>query len=368
MRIAYCIHSLHLFGGVERVLALKADYLARVCGHEVHIITANLKGRKPRFVPDPSIRLTDLGVNENLFPRRYARRLDAELRRIRPDITVSVGGRGMEVLSRCTDGSRKVAEYHFSHEKFRMKYGGSAIGRLYASWRTRRVEKAAAGLDAFVVLTESDRGDWEKSVPGVVAISNPVTFTSAERSPLERKRAVAVGRLVSQKNFADAVSAWKAVAVSHPGWTLDIYGEGSLRKELGKKIQDSGLSGKVRLMGASENIHKELLDSSFLLMTSRYEGFPMVLLEAAECGLPMVSYDCPKGPAEIIRNGVNGFLVPAGDVRALSEAAARLADDPSLLRSMGEEARKTASAYGIETIMAKWNALFTGLLSSSRPA
>ena len=121
-------------------------------------------------------------------------------------------------------------------------------------------------------------------------------------------------------------------------------------------------------MGAGENIHKELLDSSFLLMTSRYEGFPMVLLEAAECGLPMVSYDCPKGPAEIIRNGVNGFLVPAGDVRALSEAVTRLADDPSLLRSMGEEARKTASAYGIEAIMAKWNALFTGLLSSSRPA
>ena len=350
---------------MERVLAIKANALAAVPGYEVHIIAAALRGRKPCFPLDPAVRLHDLGVRETLQPCRFRRRLDDVLKNIRPDVVVSLSGRELAFLHDIDDGSAKIAEFHFSREKFFMEYGSSPFGRLYASFRTRRLEKQAARLDRFVVLTKEDRDDWAKVVPGAVQIYNPLTFNSEEKSTLEAKRCIAVGRLTPQKNFSDLIKAWGIVVKECPGWTLDIFGEGLLKKKLSSEIAAAGLTGAVRLIGRTDDICREMLASSCLAMTSRYEGFPMALLEAAGTGLPMVSYSCPKGPAEIIRDGKNGFLVPPGDIDTLAKKIIAVIKDPELRKNMGREAALTAKNFTLDSIIPQWTSLFEGLIKST---
>ena len=358
MKIAYCIHSLVLRGGMERVLTIKANYLVKKTGHEVWIITAHQKGRAPVFPLDPRVHFEDIGRSERFLLGPYRRGLDRILCRVRPDITISMGGRDMLCLHACTDGSRKMAEFHFPHGKYILKHGDNPLSRL----RTRNMERAAAGLDAFVVLTEADRKEWEKTVPRVTNICNPLTFTCVESASLEAKRAVAIGRLDANKNFADLISAWKTVSAKHPDWTLDIFGSGKEESRLRAQVERLGLSGKVRLAGRTSSVKEELLGSSLMALSSLFEGLPMVLLEAMACGVPVVSYDCPKGPREIVEDGKTGFLVPLRDVDALSGMICRLIEDKPLRLGMGACAKKASEKYRIEDTMQKWEELWTRLL------
>lgn len=366
MRLAYCIHALNLSGGIERVLTTKANYLADVLGHEVHIITARQKGRGEFFPLSGRIIRHDLDANDRIFLFRYRRRLDSILRQIRPDITITVCDNSLYALTGCSDGSPKVGEFHFSHEKFLMKYGSGPIGKVYASLRTSRLERAVRRLDRFVVLTKADKEDWTKVRPDVDQIYNPLPFVSGETSPLTRKRCIAAGRLESQKNFKDLVEAWKTVNGKHPDWTLSIYGDGSLRETLRKQIEESGLTGKVILEGRTNDIRKELLDSSCLVMTSRFEGFPMILLEALETGLPIVSYDCPKGPSEIVTIGANGYLAKVGDTATLAQGICSVIADEELRRRFGKESRSRSENFTLDKTMEKWESLFKGILKDGQ--
>ena len=222
-----------------------------------------------------------------------------------------------------------------------------------------------ARLDGFVVLTRSDREDWARRIPFPSQIYNPLTFSSEEKALLEEKRCIAVGRLSYEKNFSDLVKAWTSVARECPDWRLDIFGDGPLRGRLSAEIRSAGLDGTVRLMGRTRDIRHELLGSSLLVMTSRYEGFPMTLLEAAEAGLPLVSYSCPKGPAEIIRDGENGFLVEPGDTAALAGRVISLIKDASLRKEMGRKAAQTAAAFSLDKIIPQWIRLLEELTGSS---
>lgn len=364
-KIVYCIHSLHRAAGMERVLALKANALSQLPDYQIVIVTAALKGRRSAFELDPRVRLIDLGLNEHIFSRLYFRRLNRALQSLRPDICISMGGTDLFCLPRCTDGSVKIAESHFSHDKYYLKYGSSVIGRLYARFRTRRVERAVSRLDALVVLTKADRDDWRSRVPvRVEQIYNPLTFSAPQPSTLECKRCIAIGRLDAQKNFPDMVRAWKIVARDFPDWTLDIFGEGRQRGMLEKLIASEGLDGKVNLCGHSSQVRREMLDSSCLVLSSTFEGFPMVLLEAVACGLPMVSFDCPCGPSEIIEDGVNGFLVRPGDIEGLAKAVESVISDDSRRKALGQASYLTSSGFTLPEIIRRWDEFFSSLIPS----
>lgn len=365
MRIAYLIHSLHNAGGMERGLSVKSSWLAAQPGYEVYIITASLRDRKPYFPLDSRIKLIDLGTGDFVGPAlwRYSSKLDKVLCELRPDVCISLGGNEIGVLPCMKDGSVKMAEFHFSREKFDRKYGKTALGRLYAAFRLRRFERAAGRVSQLVVLTEADRKEWLDVLPSVRQIYNPVTIPEATPSSLTRRRFVAVGRLEAQKNFQGMVRVWGMVAEAHPDWTLDIYGEGSLKQKLEQQILEAGLQGKVRLMGQTDCLQKELSDSSGILLSSSFEGFPLCLIEASACGLPLVSYDCRKGPAEIVEDGVNGFLVDEGDEAALASAVCKVIEDEELRASMGARALQTASRFRLDVIMRQWQVLFEELTS-----
>ena len=168
---------------------------------------------------------------------------------------------------------------------------------------------------------------------------------------------MAAGRLQARKGFDRAIEAWRPLAESHPDWQLRIYGSGASQKELQAQIDEAGLGDAVCLMGYHKDFQGVLASAEIFLMTSRAEGFPMVLVEAMSQGTPIVSMDCPRGPAEIVRSGQNGELVANGDIAGTTAALAKLLDDAELRARMGEQAMEDSREYQMDVIAARWSRL-----------
>lgn len=333
------------------------------------------------------------------------KRLSKVVEMLDPDVCVSLCGPEVRILPAVAGGRPCVAEYHFSHDKFYRKYGGIFL-YPYAWLRTHMLERAVSEYDCMVTLTEHDLPIWKRHCRRVERIFNPVTTPPGQVSRLAEKRMIAVGRLEDQKNFKDLVSAWSIVAERCPDWRLEIFGEGKLEHALRSQIARLGLTGSVILRGVVKDIASEYSNSSALLMTSLHEGFPLALVEASSFGLPLISYDCPTGPSEIIvdagdgggvdgdgrgagagggagagagagadagnvpaatldqaaGNTPNGYLVPVGDVRTLADRICRIASDDSLRLRLGAASKASSRRFTPETIISAWEHLFSSLL------
>ena len=309
-------------------------------------------------------------------------RLSRVVEMLDPDVCVSLCGPEVRILPAVAGGRPCVAEYHFSHDKFYRKYGGIFL-YPYAWLRTHMLERAVSEYDCMVTLTEHDLPIWKRHCRRVERIFNPVTTPPGQVSRLAEKRMIAVGRLEDQKNFKDLVSAWSIVAERCPDWRLEIFGEGKLEHALRSQIARLGLTGSVILRGVVKDIASEYSNSSALLMTSLHEGFPLALVEASSFGLPLISYDCPTGPSEIIvdagdgdgagnvpaatldqaaGNTPNGYLVPVGDVRTLADRICRIASDDNLRLRLGAASKASSHRFTPETIISAWEHLFSSLL------
>jgi glycosyltransferase involved in cell wall biosynthesis len=215
-------------------------------------------------------------------------------------------------------------------------------------------------LDALVVLTDGDRRDYEQLLGGavdVVTIPNAVTPLTGGPADPSARTVLAAGRLSRQKGFDLLLKAWALVAADFPDWRLRILGHGTERKKLRALVAKHGLGGSVSLERASAALGKDMSRASVYAVSSRFEGFPMVLLEAMSKGMTVVSFDCPTGPAEIVEDGRNGRLVPREDVPAFAAALRDVMSDEGLRRRCGEAAVDAARRYGMEAIGPRWDAL-----------
>ena len=176
---------------------------------------------------------------------------------------------------------------------------------------------------------------------------------------------IAAGRLTEQKGFDRLLDAWPDVVAAHPGWELRIFGDGAEREALERQVEALGIGGSVRLPGFTRTLHDELARASLYVMTSRQEGFPMVLLEAMGTGLPVVSVDCHTGPSDIVTDGVDGRIVPEDDRAALVEAMSALMADAGTRRAYGAAAVEAAARYEPARIAARWEARL-GELSAAK--
>ena len=373
MKIIYCIACTCHSGGMERVLANKANYLARH-GYEVVIVTTDQRGLPPFFPLDGQIRCIDLGINyeENngksfankllhypLKQYRHQKRLAAILKREKPDVTISMFCNDAGFITRINDGSKKVLEIHFSKFK-RLQYNRKGLWRLADLWRSKQDEKTVRRFDKFVVLTEEDKGYWG-NLPNITVIPNANTFATSQAAALENKKVIAIGRYTYQKGFERLIEAWNILSPGFPGWKLDIIGNGEERDKLQDLIHAYHLDGQVTLVSPTKSIDKVYLDASVLVMSSRYEGLPMVLLEAQAFGLPIVSFACKCGPKDIVANGETGFLVEENDIEGLARQLVKVMKDKNLRKQMGRKAKEASLRYAEDAVMAKWTALFDSL-------
>jgi glycosyltransferase involved in cell wall biosynthesis len=229
----------------------------------------------------------------------------------------------------------------------------------------RDVRRDYGRFDALVVLTGEDERDYREELRDastrVERIPNALPALGGGTAPLEDKAVVAAGRLTGQKGFDLLIRAYALVAQEEPDWELRIYGDGALREELEKLIAELGVEGSVRLMGATAEIGEELARGSIFALSSRFEGFGMVLVEAMSKGLPVVSFDCPRGPSEIVEDGVDGVLVPNGDVEALARALIDLIRDEPRRRAFAAAGLVKARGYEIGPIGERWDALLAEL-------
>ena len=219
-------------------------------------------------------------------------------------------------------------------------------------------------LDALVTLTEEDRRAYDELLQGrgrIERIPNTARALGGPPPDLTAPVVVAAGRLARQKGFDLLIEAF--ADLGRPDWKLRIFGSGELAGELRELIDDRGLARQVELGGATNELGAELAKASIFALSSRREGFPLVLLEAMDKGLAVVSFDCPTGPRDVIDDHVNGLLVPARDARAFAAALRELIDDESLRRRLAAAAARTVREYRIDVVGPRWEALIASLLA-----
>ena len=372
MHLLYNIAGLYRPAGMERVLTDKANWLVSH-GHRVTILTTEQKGRPNAFPLDARVQTRDLaiGYEDNNggslldklahYPakqRRHRKALEVVLKELKPDIAISMFCNEVNLLPRIKDGSKKVLEVHFSRFK-RLQYGRKGLWALVDGYRSRQDLRLVKKYSRFVVLTEEDKAYWGET-GNIRVIPNPVNFEPATPAPLDTKTVVAVGRYSHQKGLERLISAWSMLKKN--GWKLRLVGDGEKREALEKQIDTLGLKDKV-VLGKEENDMAAVYGgASIVALSSRYEGLPMVLLEAQAFGVPVVSFDCKCGPREIIEDGKTGLIVPEGDIDALAKALERLMENDELRKEMGQNAFRSAGKWRTDAIMEKWTALFREIL------
>jgi glycosyltransferase involved in cell wall biosynthesis len=373
-------------GGTIRTVINLAGYLAE--HSEVELISVLRRRRGPStFAIPPGVRLTAL--DDHVTPQRN--RSTAWLQRVLsalPSVLVHPDDYGHRACSLWSDLmlARKIRSLRSgilvtTRPALNLIAARLAcpslvtVGQEHQNFHAHRPGLAEAirheysRLDALAVLTHDDLHDYGEMLAWaptrVVRITNALPpDLEGGQAELDSKMVVAGGRLTSQKGFDRLVPAFAPVARRHPDWKLRIYGGGKKRGQLRRLILEHDLYNNVFLMGPTDRLGEELAKGAVFALTSRYEGFGMVLIEAMSKGLPVASFDCPRGPSEIVSPGRDGILVPEGDIAGFSEALLELIEDDDKRRRYGGAALEKAKAYDIGVIGRQWDQLFEELVAA----
>ena len=347
-------------GGAEKIMAAIAAH-RHAQGDEVQVAGMFMPPAGPFFPYPRGVRLNVLAGDaprDRLLQLRRLAAIRALIRRVMPDVILSfltkvncltlLAARGTGVPVVISERNNPVLQ-------------------TPGFWN-RAQQVLARGAAGIVMQTQGQRDDLPPALSDrAVVIPNfcdAVPFRRA--SPGPDCHFVAAGRLDRQKGFDLLIRAF--ARVPHPGASLTIFGEGPRRQALEDQVRASGLEGRVSLPGIAHGPQEWLGAGHVLVVSSRFEGFSNVVAEATCSGLPVVSFDCPYGPSEMIVEGRNGFLVPPGDVAALAGAMTRLAADPALRNRLGQAAHIAAARFEQGRIMAQWDAVLGAALQPRRAA
>lgn len=366
------------YAGIERILTCKMNYIVGHTSHKIYLTTYEQQSHPLPFQLDAKISYIPLEIimpqrNEMTLlqwlkahygaRRHFKYQFNLLINDIRPDIVVSTvySYQVLDIIiNTCYKKSIKtIVESHtqgetvlFSH-KFKYNQYLFKIFTLWDSFILRNLRHC----NCLVTLTKQDISFWRKYVKQIRVIPNMLTITPQKVINYETKRVISAGRYMSEKGFDMLLEAWHLLPQEFVDWNLYIFGNGdrSIYQEI---IEKYNMESNVHLMPATDNIAEEFSKCSLYVMSSRYEGFGLVLAEAMSCGLPCVSFDCPYGPREIIKDKEDGLLAKYEDVKDLAHKMVSLMSDAKLRHKMGEQAIKNIARYEPQKIMNQWINLF----------
>lgn len=369
MRILYLYRSLAVWGGIERILIDKMNWLASEGNTEVYMLTTDQGDHLIPYCLDERVHFEDLNIvfyrkyQYGIFRRfriacqmrqKYKQLLSDRIHIIQPDIIVCTTADQIDMIAKNKGQVPLIVESHSICNRI-LGQGKNTWIRNYRRFLfLRNLSKA----DCLVSLTEGDAMEWRKFHQKVMVIPNMLHPCKNNLSSLMPKHVIWVGRFDYQKRAILAIRIWELVLRKHPDWCLDIYGEGEKKYEIELK---SSKVKNVFVHRPTARIFDCYHNSSILMSTSLFEPFGLVMIEAMSCGLPVVAFDCPYGPADIIMDGENGFLVPFDNIQFYANKLCLLMEDISIRKRMGQAAYVSSKRYEADSIMSKWKTLFREL-------
>ena len=383
MKIVYIIDSLALKGGAERIITEKMNYLATIYNYDVSVITY-YQFHEPNTYPlSCKVKQINLSIPfyqqyRYSYPKRlwlkwgFYRQLQIELQQtvnsINPNILIGVGYTLADVVCSIKCHAAKIIESHEARIYTKsplLKKRTSFIYTIYLKLNRKKylktVEKKA---DAIVTLTKEDAQEW-KNAKRVYIIPNFSIMPISNLSNCESKRVIAVGRLEWQKGHDRLIRIWKLVSHEHPDWQLDIFGEGELEEEINNSIKKEELRS-VKIHPFTNTISQEYASSSICVLTSRFEGFSLVLLEAMRHGLPCVTFNCPYGPKDLIDDNESGYVIENNNIEQFAEKLNYLIENTEIRKKFAKKALLKSKKYDVDTIMSQWRDLFDSLTSNTQ--
>lgn len=364
-RIVICTDQIYLHGGIEKVMATKVNYWANLSNVEVIIITSEQKNQPPRYQLHSKVQLMDLGVNYNrqksyisienvLKAAKHFCRQKKLLKKLQPQAIISPSFsfdhfwlpfiKSKTILIKERHSSRYLDELSRQHpsltKKLKMQFS-DLIEKHY---------------DYIIVLNKDEQSYVHTG--NAVVIPNPIDL-SDNVAELENKQVIAAGRISPIKRFDMLIEAWSLVHQYQPDWQLHIYGEDYLgtKAKLEQKITDLGLNEVIKIKASVPSLEKVLSQYSIYAMTSESECFPTVLLESLSVGVPIISFDCPNGPRNILTDQVDGYLVENGNTKAFAQALINLMKDDKTRHAMGQQAKQNVLRFSAPIIMNTWQSL-----------
>lgn len=381
MKILFVIDKMKNFAGIERILTCKMNYLSEQTTHQVCLTTYEQQSEVLPFHLNSKIVYSPIDVpmpQRNMMTlfkwlkayidtrRRFKQQFKILLDSIHPDIVVSTVYSYQVVdliIHTChRKGIKTVMESHTKGETVTMAHKfqyNHYLYRLFSLW-DHHIMNSLRQCDCVVTLTKQDVPFWQHYAQRIEVTPNMLTIKPKKVTDYETKRVISAGRYMSEKGFDRLLKAWDIINTHFSDWHLYIFGNGD--RTTFQAIADKLQSVKtIHLMPATEDIAKEFSKSSLYVMSSRYEGFGLVLAEAMSCGLPCISFDCPYGPREIITDGEDGLLAEDGNIKDLAQKMERLMADVELRKTMGTKAINNIARYQPKAIMSQWTKLFESI-------
>lgn len=355
-KVCFLIGNINHSGGTERVTSLIANELSKK-DSSVFILSLS-SGNQPFFPLEKSIKIF------SLFPEKVSMKKNffAAVFKIR-NFCISNNIDTLVVVDSISCIFTVPALYglkvnHVCWEHFNLKVNLGSKLRDFGRWM------AAKRCDHIITLTKRDKNFWDEkfnlsSIGKVVAIANPSPFQLQENIPkLENKNILCVGRLTYQKGFDLLIPAWAKIVNNLSDWKITIVGTGEDEQKLKQMAIDYNVADTIVFAGQQKDMTKFYSEASIFCMSSRFEGLPMVLLEAQSYGLPIVSFNCNTGPSDIIYNGENGFLIETGNIEELSKKILEMIlVDKQKYNNFIRNSKKSIERFNLDLIVKEWEKL-----------
>jgi glycosyltransferase involved in cell wall biosynthesis len=374
MKIVYSTDQIYLHGGVEKVMATKANYLANQSSFKVYIVTTEQLQNAPCYPFDSKIKFIDLGVNynrsssyfsiENLQKAVRNFKMQKKLiKELSPDVIISHAFTFENYwLYFIKNKAKLIKEVHSSRFfKNKAREKANFFGKLRIS-----LDDYFDGVYDKIVLLNPHEKSYLKSNNGFV-IPNPIE-SSLLRADVSKKQVIAAGRISPVKAFDQLIEAWALIHQAYPDWQLHFYGQDFLdtQQKLERLIEKHQLEHVIKFKGCVNNLAETMINYSIYALTSETECFPMVLLEALSVGLPIISYDCPNGPRNILTDGEDSILVANKNIPIFANNLKVLMQNENLRHEMGTKGIENVKRFSLQSIMQKWMNLFNLLVDKSK--